>query len=143
MRGILHDLHVTAEGDALNLVLVIVPPLVWVFVAVVWSRRPFVSLLSAGVLYGVLLGLTHLALWDVNLSAAGLPQPALGGNLEGVLPAGAEAVLFRGAALLSSVFVGAALGAVAGVVAWAVRRIPALAALPGAQPTSPRTSTLP
>lgn len=126
VRGVLHDLHLTQEGEPFNLVLVVVPPVIWVVVAVIWSRRPFVSLLAAGILHGALLGLTHVVLWDVNLAAAGLPQPSLGGNLEGVLPPLVEAILLRGAVVVSSLAVGLVLGAVAGIVAWAIRRIPGL-----------------
>jgi hypothetical protein len=130
VRGLLHDLHVVETGDPVTVVLALVPLLLWVAVAVVWSRRPFLSLLVAGLLHGILLGSIHVALWDVNLAGAGIASPALGGELAGVLPPPLEAVLLRGAAFTSSLFVGAVLGAVAGLIAWGLRRLPALARLP-------------
>lgn len=130
LRGVLHDLHLVESGSPLTLVFVIVPLIVWVAVAVVWSSRPFVSLLVAGLLHGLLLGATHLLLWDANLAGAGIDQPALGGALAGVLPPLLEAVLLRVAAFVSSVIVGAVLGSVAGLLAWALRRLPVFAPLP-------------
>jgi hypothetical protein len=130
VRGVLHDMHVVETGDPVTVLLALAPLVVWIVVAVIWSRRPFVSLLVAGVVHGVFLAATHLALWDINLSGSGVDEPALGGNLAGVLPPVVEAVLLRLAAALSSVVVGVVLGAVAGLIAGAIRRIPALAALP-------------
>jgi hypothetical protein len=72
--------------------------------------------------YGVLLAVTHVLLWDLNLQIAGVEPPALGGNLEGVLPGWLEAVLLRGAASLSSLLVGLAVGAATGLVAWLLQR---------------------
>ncbi len=135
VRGLLHDLHVVESGHPLTLLLVFGPLVVWVAVAVIWSSRPFVSLLVTGLMYGTILGLTHIVLWDVNL--AGADQPALGGNLDGVLPPIVEAVLLRGAAFVSSLVLGAALGAVTGLIAWSIRRLPALGRLPLAVRTSP------
>jgi hypothetical protein len=128
VRGVLHDLHVVDSGDLLTPLLAIGPVVVWIAVAVLWSRRPFISLLATGVLYGVLLAATHLILWDINL--AGSTQPALGGTLSGVLPPLLEAALLRVAAALSSIGLGLVMGVAAGGIAWALRRIPALRALP-------------
>ena len=122
-RGVLHDLGIIQEGEPLNLVLVVVPLVVWIVVAAVFSTRPFVSLLAAGVVYGVLLALTHIVLWDANITISGVEPPALGGSLEGVLPGWIEAVLLRGAAALSSIVVGVVVGAATGLVAWGARSV--------------------
>jgi hypothetical protein len=121
IRGVVHDLTTLETVVLLNLTLVVVPLVVWVVVAAVWSSRPFRALLATGVVYGLLLGVVHVMAWNVNLELSGLPEPALGGNLEGVLPPVAEAILFRVAAVLSSVAVGALTGSITGGIAWLLR----------------------
>ncbi|WP_395245717.1 hypothetical protein ACGGZK_07850 [Agromyces sp. MMS24-K17] len=122
VRGVLHDVNVIQEGQLINLAFVFVPLVVWVVVAVAWSTRPFLSLLAAGGVYGVLLGITHIALWDVNIATSGIEAPALGGNLEGVLAPWLEAVVLRGASAMSSIVVGLVVGALCGLLAWLIRR---------------------
>src|SRR5699024_935889 len=56
-RVVLHDLGVIHEGTAPNLLLVVAPPLVWIAVVLAARvRRPVLTLLVTGALYGVLLG---------------------------------------------------------------------------------------
>src|SRR5690625_1553289 len=63
-RVVLHDLGVIHEGTAPNLLLVVAPPLVWIAVVLAARvRRPFLTLLVTGALYGVLLGLVHQLRW--------------------------------------------------------------------------------
>lgn len=115
-RAILHDLHVIESGTLPNLLLVVVPPLIWI--AVAQLRRvpnPFLTVLSIGSSYGVLLAVTHQVLWQVNVGDA---SPSLGGAFEGTSPV-VEAVIVRGAAVISSLVTGALVGALAGALAWA------------------------
>lgn len=116
----MHDLGLIQEGTFANALLVFAPVLVWVLVAVV--RRvpnPFLTLLSVGATYGVLLGIAHQVFWGANL---GDNPPRLGGNLSDLAP-GAQEVLFRGFTMISSLFTGVIVGAIAGLVAWGASRI--------------------
>ncbi|MGP9539335.1 hypothetical protein ACT3SP_15105 [Brachybacterium sp. AOP43-C2-M15] len=113
-RVILHDLGVLHEGTAVNDVFVVVPPLVWI--SVVLARRvprPFLTLLCVGVLYGVLLALTHQLLWSTAFAGA---PPALGGNLADLDPT-VQAIVVRSFAALSSLVTGTGVGAVCGLLA--------------------------
>lgn len=117
-RGVLHDLGV--DVGPLNLLLVFGPPAVWV--AYVHRRRigrPLLALTAVGAVYGVVLAAIHMALWD---EAYGDDPPRLGGNLEGELSPGIEELLLRVASVTSSIVVGAAVGALAGLVATALSR---------------------
>lgn len=117
-RVILHDLDLIHEGTAPNLLLVVVPPLVWILVAVVARvRRPVLTLLVVGLFYGVLLALTHQLLWGAAYPGGG---PSLGGNLADLDPT-LQAIIMRSAAALSGVLTGVVVGALAGLVAEAVR----------------------
>ncbi|MET0423025.1 MAG: hypothetical protein ABW046_04085 [Actinoplanes sp.] len=109
-RAVLHDLHVIDERTAVNLLLAVVPPLIWI-VVVVAARvtRPFPALLVVGGLYGVLLAAVHQILWSRNLADRPVTD----------LP---EFVL-RTFAAVSSLFTGLLVGAVAGLLAWAARRV--------------------
>jgi hypothetical protein len=100
--------------------LVFVPLVIWL--TVVLARRvpnPFLTLVVIGFAYGVMLAIGHqklwVAAWDGN-------SPSLGGNLEGVLVPGLEAVVFRMSAFFSSLMTGTLVGAVVGLVAWAIER---------------------
>lgn len=117
-RVVLHDLGLVHERTFVNLLLVVVPPIVWITVAL--AKRvpnPFLTLLVVGLLYGVLLALTHQLLWHVAFDE----PPTLGGNLTDLAP-GAQAVIVRFFAAISSLFTGVIVGVVAGVIAWALSR---------------------
>lgn len=113
-RVVLHDQGIGTDGPVAGL-LAIGPMAVWIAV-VVWSRArsPLLALLVVGLGYGVVLAVVHNLFWD-EVFADG--APVLGGNLEGELSGGAEEALLRGAMTLSSVFTGAAVGLVCGLVA--------------------------
>lgn len=117
-RPILHDLGIVEEGSAVNLALVFLPLLVWVAVAV-RRPRPFPFLLLAGLLYGVLLALTHQVLWSAN----GADEVRLGGELAGRLSPALEQVVLRAFAAVGSVFTGLLVGAVTGLAAWGLSRL--------------------
>jgi len=119
-RAVLHDLDAVAEGSPVNSLLVFGPLVIWVIVAVLLAGRPFLALLAAGGVYGIGLAAVHNIFWV--RAWAGDP-PRLGGNLEGRLSAGQEAVLMRGATTLSSLFTGLAVGTACGVIAWATTRL--------------------
>jgi hypothetical protein len=116
-RAVLHDLEIVEEGSLVNILLVAVPLVVWIAVAVWRSSNPFLSLLTAGAVYGLCLALVHNLFW--NQTWDGSP-PSLGGNLEGRLPEVAEQLLVRGAMSISSFFTGLAVGAVCGLIAWGI-----------------------
>jgi hypothetical protein len=56
-----------------------------------------------------------VAAWDGN-------SPSLGGNLEGMLVPGLEAIVFRTSAFFSSLMTATLVGSVVGLVAWAIER---------------------
>jgi hypothetical protein len=104
-RVVLHDLGLLTPGSVPNILLVFVPPAVWVLVAVL--RRvpdPVRTLLAVGAVYGVFLAIVHQLLWPADL------------------PPGVSEPLARGAAVLSSLLTGTLFGLAAGVVAWVVAR---------------------
>ncbi|WBB48274.1 hypothetical protein O3597_24735 [Verrucosispora sp. WMMA2044] len=118
-RVVLHDLDLVHEGTFVNLLLVVVPPIVWITVALVKRvPDPFLTLLVVGLLYGVLLALTHQLLWHVAFDE----QPTLGGNLTDLAPE-AQAVIVRFFAAISSLFTGVIVGVVTGLLAWVISRI--------------------
>jgi hypothetical protein len=117
-RVVAHDLNLV--GPALNAVLVFLPILIWLGV-VLWRRvpNPFLTLVSIGGVYGVLLAITHQLLWS---SAYGDNPPRLGGNLAGTMSPGAEEVLMRAFAFGSSLFTGVMVGVAVGAVGWLLSR---------------------
>ncbi|ROO59862.1 hypothetical protein EDC02_1706 [Micromonospora sp. Llam0] len=115
-RAVLHDLGLVHERTFVNLVLVVLPVAVWILVAVTARvPNPFLTLLVVGVVYGILLALTHQLLWHIAWAD---DLPALGGNLAGRLSPAAESVVLRTAAALSSLFTGTLVGAFAGLISW-------------------------
>ncbi|WP_240811231.1 hypothetical protein [Brachybacterium sp. SGAir0954] len=119
-RVVLHDLGVLTPGTALNLVLVVAPPFVWVATALLAGvRRPFVTLLAIGVVHALLLALVHQLLWGAAFAGA---APRLGGRLAGLDPLVQELVL-RSAAIVSSLVTGIVLGAVLGLLAEVLARV--------------------
>jgi hypothetical protein len=124
-RVVAHDLALV--GPVVNALLVFVPIAVWIgFVLVKRMPNPFLTLLAVGVVYGLLLALTHQLLWVEAFSGG---PPSLGGNLAGVLPPAGEAVLLRAFAAGSSLVTGALTGVATGAVAWLLARI-----VPGLRP---------
>jgi hypothetical protein len=118
-RVVAHDLALV--GPVVNVLLVFVPIAVWIgFVLVKRVPNPFLTLLAVGVVYGVLLAVTHQLLWADAF--AGDP-PSLGGNLAGVLPTAGEAGVLRVLAFGSSLVTGAFTGVASGVVGSLLARI--------------------
>ena len=121
IRAPLHDLGIVQEGSAAAWLLVFVPLAVWV--GVVLQRRvpnPLLTLTVVGFAYAVMLAIIHQLFWG---AAFGGDPPSLGGNLEGVLAPGVEATVFRVSAFFSSLVTGTIVGALTGVVAWAISRL--------------------
>jgi hypothetical protein len=121
IRVPLHDLGIVPEGSIPAGLLVFVPLAVWV--AVTLQRRvpnPLLALTVVGFAYGVMLAVMHQLFWG---AAFGGDLPSLGGNLEGVLAPGVEALIFRVSAFFSSLVTGTVVGALTGVVAWAIERL--------------------
>jgi hypothetical protein len=119
-RVVLHDLDVIDGGDAVNLLLVFGPPLVWIAFAVITRvPRPIRALTWVGGAYGVLLAATHQWLWDRAFED---DPPRLGGNLEGRLSSGVEELVLRTFSVASSLATGLLVGVVCGLVAAGVLR---------------------
>jgi hypothetical protein len=116
-RVVAHDLG--PVDRVTNALLVFVPVLVWL-VVVLWRRvpNPLLTLLAVGLVYGVLLGVTHQVLWAWALDE----PPHLGGALAGALSPVAEELVLRAAAFASSVATGLAAGALIGAIGWLVAR---------------------
>jgi hypothetical protein len=125
-RVVVHDLGLVPPQGIAAALLAILPPLVWIGVAVLWSTRPFLSLTVAGAGYGVGLAVIHNLMWDVVFAGE---APRLGGNLAEV-PQGVAEVGMRVAASFSSLVIGLAVGVIAGLVAWALRAVIARAGGP-------------
>ncbi len=113
-----HDLGL--GGPVVAAALTLAVPAVWVL-AVLALRvpRPFATLTATGLAHGALLAVAHQVLWD--RAFAGAP-PRLGDRLTG-LPDLAHEALTRGAAVLSSLGAGLALGALSGALALGVARL--------------------
>lgn len=116
-RVILHDLGVIHEGTALNALFVFLPPVVWI-VAVLVARapNPFLTILVIGAFYGVFLAIGHQLMWGVAFADG---PPVLGGNLAGLDPA-IQSGIVRSFAAVSSLVTGTVVGAITGLVAWAI-----------------------
>jgi len=123
IRVPLHDLSIVSEGTLVNSLLVFVPLAIWLIVVLL--RRvpnPFLALTVVGVAYGVMLAVIHQLLWTAAYDGS---PPSLGGNLEGVLAPGLEAVIFRTSAFFSSIVTGTVLGVIVGAIAWVIERVAA------------------
>lgn len=121
LRVPLHDLDVVSEGSFVAWLGVFVPLALWL--VVVLRRRvpnPFFALVVIGVAYGAMLALIHQLLWVAAYDGS---PPSPGGNLEGVLAPGLEALVFRTAAFLSSLMTGTLVGVVIGAIAWVIERL--------------------
>ncbi len=115
-RVILHDLQLVSLDSLLYRVLAIGSLLVWlVYALCTKSDRPFRHLLTFGVIFGLMLAVTHQITW---VEAWGDSPPQLGGNLAGVLHPVLEGLVVRVGAFMSSLFTGVAIGAVLGGIAW-------------------------
>jgi hypothetical protein len=116
-RVVAHDLDLA--GPAVTWLLAIAPPVTWL--AVVLARRvpqPFTTLLVIGLLYGAMLAATHQLLWSEAFDG---DPPRLGDQLTGA-PDWVHTTVTRGAAVLSSLAVGALVGAALGAIATALDR---------------------
>ncbi|WP_457102055.1 hypothetical protein [Microbacterium sp. P5_E9] len=119
-RIVAHDFGLVPPNSIGNVLLAILPLITWVAVAAVWSRRPLMSLLVAGGLYGAALATIHNAAWGAVWGAS---PPRLGGNLSGVLPRAVEEVLMRSATVFSSLATGVAVGLICGLIAWGIQAV--------------------
>lgn len=119
-RIVTHDLGLAAPGSVANTLLAVTPLIVWVVVALLWSRRPLLSLLVAGAFYGVALAVVHNLTWGVVF---GDSRPRLGGNLAGVLTPAVEEILMRSATVVSGLATGIVTGVICGLIAWGVQAI--------------------
>ncbi|MBM7505142.1 hypothetical protein ACFPER_14265 [Agromyces aurantiacus] len=109
-RVVLHDLGIVTEENPLTILLVVVPVAVWIAVAVAMRvPNPFLTLLVVGAMYGVILALGHQVMWAEAFEGA--PPVVFGSEL---VP--------RFAAIVSSLFTGTIVGALAGLIAWGIRR---------------------
>lgn len=113
-RVVLHDLHLIEEGTFINSLLVYIPPIIWITtVLLLRVPRPFVTLLSVGIFYGIFLAAGHLLFWEQAFPDG---EPGLGGNLAGVDPV-IQGLLMRGFTAFSSLITGTVIGALTGLLA--------------------------
>lgn len=119
-RVFLHDLDIISEGTATNALFVFGPLLVWIIVTL-WAKvpNPFLTLLTVGVFYGILLAAGHQIFWTAQFDGA---PPRLGGNLADLDP-GLSNLIVRLFAAGSSLITGTFVGAVTGAIAWLVDRL--------------------
>ena len=119
-RVVLHDLDIISEGTATNARFVFGPLLVWIIVTL-WAKvpNPFLTLLTVGVFYGILLAAGHQIFWTAQFDGA---PPRLGGNLADLDP-GLSNLIVRLFAAGSSLITGTSVGAVTGAIAWLVDRL--------------------
>lgn len=111
-RVILHDLHIIDSAHPLSWILSLGPVAVWVVVTVTRNvPRPFLTVLTIGVIFGVMLAVTHQLLWD-NLYAEH-PEFRVQDGIAGIVP--------RLTVVPGGLFAGAALGALGGLVALATQ----------------------
>lgn len=116
-RVVLHDLGLISPGTFVNLLLVVAPVAIWIgAVLLARSPRPFASMLVIGAWYGVFLAVGHQLLWTLAFDGA---PPQLGGALAGIDPV-LESVIVRTFAAGSSLITGLVVGAVSGLIAWAI-----------------------
>lgn len=111
-RVILHDLRIIHEADLASWILALGPVAVWVAVAV--KKRvphPFLTVLVIGLIFAVMLTITHQLLWGFLYS----DNPAILENQ----PIGP--VVPRLAAIPGGLFAGVLLGSVGGLVAWGLQ----------------------
>src|SRR5699024_3637134 len=96
------------------------PLLVWIVVTL-WAKvpNPFLTLLTVGVFYGILLAAGHQIFWTAQFGGA---PPRLGGNLADLDP-GLSNLIVRLFAAGSSLITGTSVGAVTGAIAWLVDRL--------------------
>ena len=119
-RVVLHDLDIISEGTAINALFVFGPLLVWIVVAL-WAKVPnaFLTLLTVGVFYGILLAAGHQVVWTAQFDGA---PPRLGGNLADLEP-GQSNLIVRLFAAGSSLITGTFVGAATGAIAWIIDRL--------------------
>lgn len=119
-RVVMHDLGLIREATFVNALLVFVPVATWIVVAL-WRRVPnaFLTLLAIGAVYGVFLAIGHQLLWGWSF---GENPPTLGGNLSDLDP-GAQAIIIRSFASVSSLFTGVIVGVISGLVAWGLSKL--------------------
>src|SRR5690625_1711742 len=114
-RVIAHDLRWVEPGSMFNTLLAIVPPIIWILVVLSKTNRPFMPLLWIGVVYGLLLGVTHQILWTVAFDT----PPTLGGNLKDVTPL-VNSMITRVFAFLSSITTGTVIGIITALIGSAI-----------------------
>ena len=113
-RVVLHDLHIIDEAQPASWILALGPVAVWIAVVVVKRvPKPFLTVLVVGLILGVMVAITHQLLWGFLYA----DNPAFRSNssIAGVLP--------RLAVLPGSIFAGALLGTVGGLIAWGIRTL--------------------
>lgn len=120
-RVVIHDLHILPLDSPGYKALAIVPFVIWGLVALFGkSKRPLYDFLILGIIFGLMLAITHQLTWDTSW---GNTPPQLHGNLEGKLDPVVESLLLRTGAFISSLVTGLALGGVTAIIAWVSFRV--------------------
>ncbi|WP_408010279.1 hypothetical protein ACJROX_08305 [Pseudalkalibacillus sp. A8] len=110
-RVIAHDLNWVEPGGLSNMLLVFIPPLIWLGVVVKKTTKPFKPLLLIGIFYGILLGFTHQLLWTSVFDSS----PTLGSTLSDV-SVSTNALITRMFGFISSLLTGTVVGLIVGLV---------------------------
>ncbi|MBM7587261.1 hypothetical protein JOC86_003834 [Bacillus pakistanensis] len=118
-RVIVHDLKWVEPGSIVNMLLAMIPPIIWI-VVVLWKKaiKPFKALLLVGIIYGILLGITHQIFWHITFDEL----PTLGGNLAAIPPF-VNAFITRAFGFFSSLFTGTIMGIILGLIGLWINRI--------------------
>lgn len=110
-RVVAHDLRWIEPGSLINTLLAIIPPIIWILVVLSKSNRPFMPLLIIGMIYGLILGVTHQLLWTTVFDT----PPTLGGNLKDIPPL-VNSMVTRTFAFISSITTGVVIGVIVALI---------------------------
>lgn len=120
-RVVIHDLHALPLDSIGYKALAIIPFALWVLVALLGkSKRPVHDFLVLGLVFGLMLAITHQITWDASW---GNNPPQLQGNFEGALSPAIESLLIRTSAVFSSLITGLALGGATALIAWGASKV--------------------
>lgn len=118
-RVLAHDLHWVDPHGPANLMLAILPPIIWILVVLRRKpARPFLNILLIGISYGILLAAIHQVLWYAAFSE----PPHLNGRFSDLSPAAMNGIA-RISAMISSLLTGLTVGAVTGIIGLTLSKI--------------------
>jgi len=120
-RVFVHDLKLVPIDSFWYTVLAVGPLLIWLGVAIfVKMKRPAYDFLVLGIVFGILLAVTHQLTWNASWGAT---LPHIGGTFAGRLSPGMESLVLRSAAVISSLVTGVVFGALFALLAAVVSKL--------------------